>query len=194
MPFTLLSSRTYRHMPWKNGGGITTEIAVADLPGGDAGQFLWRASIAYVTESCAYSDFAGYERFTTILEGKGLQLAVDGVSVTLLRRDPVFEFPGEAAVHGTLIDGPTRNFNLMVNRERANGRLELVAGGAAVQIPGTGAALVHALDGNVAVRTAEGEVQIPRGWTGRLDGLAGTVEPDQDAAALLALVNVLGEA
>jgi hypothetical protein len=62
-------------MPWRNGGGTTSEIAVEPAPGG---RFRHRLSIADVTASGPFSDFAGYDRHILLLAGRGFTLRVDG--------------------------------------------------------------------------------------------------------------------
>ena len=105
-------------MPWKNGLGFTREIAI-DPPGAsmsDAG-FRWRLSIATVDQSGPFSSFPGIDRTIMVIEGKGMELTVAGQAPRRLDRcfQP-FSFPGDAATECKLIDGPIRDFNLMVNR------------------------------------------------------------------------------
>jgi environmental stress-induced protein Ves len=58
---------------WKNGGGVTREIATAQLK--DA--FLWRLSMADVSKDGAFSDFAGFMRILTVIKGSGVALIHD---------------------------------------------------------------------------------------------------------------------
>lgn len=53
----LLLPETMRRMPWKNGGGITTEIAIAP-PGATLDAFDWRISTARVEAAGPFSRFA----------------------------------------------------------------------------------------------------------------------------------------
>jgi hypothetical protein len=82
----------------------------------DAG-FRWRLSIATVDQSGPFSSFPGIDRTIMVIEGKGMELNVAGQA--LQRLDRCFlplSFPGDAATECKLIDGPIRDFNLMVNR------------------------------------------------------------------------------
>jgi Uncharacterized protein conserved in bacteria len=197
MPITLLDPADYRRMPWKNGGGTTTEIALAPLPAplpDGAGRFLWRVSIADVAQAGPFSAFGGYDRLIAVVEGAGMRLTVDGVPVTVPRRAPAFRFSGDAVVDCALLDGPIRDFNLIVDREHAVGRLDLVPAGGSVAVPAEGVALIHALDGGVTLRTAGGEVRVPAGWTARLNATAGTVVPEPGAHAVVAAVTACQEA
>ncbi len=201
MSITLLDPADYRRMPWKNGGGTTTEIALAPLPAslsapllGGAGRFLWRVSIADVAQAGPFSAFSGYERLIAVVEGAGMRLTVDGTPTIVSHRAPAFRFSGDAVVDCALLDGPIRDFNLIVDRAHAVGRLDLVPAGGSVAVPADGTALVHALDGGVTLRTAEGEVRVPAGWTAQLDAAAGTVEPEPGAHAVVAVVTGRQEA
>ncbi|MBP2297181.1 HutD/Ves family protein [Azospirillum rugosum] len=202
MPITLLDPADYRRMPWKNGGGTTTEIALAPLPAtlpGGAGRFLWRVSIADVAQAGPFSAFSGYERLIAVVEGAGMRLTVDGVPATVRHRAPAFRFSGDAVVDCALLDGPIRDFNLIVDRAQAEGRLDLVPAGGSVAVPEGGVALVHALDGGVTLhiadgRMADGEVRVPAGWTARLDAMACTVVPEPGAHAVVAVVTASQEA
>lgn len=187
MPVTLLDPATYRRMPWKNGGGTTTELALAPLPG-VIGRFLWRISIADVASDGPFSAFTGYERLITVIDGVGMELVVDGAPVSVTHRTGAFRFSGDAVVDCRLLDGPIRDFNLMVDRAHAEGRLELVKAGETAAVPESATALIHALDGAVTVRSAEGDVTVPAGWSARLDGLAATVAPRNGACAVVASV------
>ena len=74
-----LRSSDYRIMPWKNGGGSTTEIAIcpegSGIPGG---QFRWRVSIADVVADGPFSRFSGYDRHIMVVEGAGMTLNTRG--------------------------------------------------------------------------------------------------------------------
>ena len=70
----LLRARNHRRMPWKNGGGVTTEIAVFPANAG-LEDFEWRLSMATVASDGPFSLFAGIDRTLAVLEGEGLVLA-----------------------------------------------------------------------------------------------------------------------
>ncbi|MFO0994428.1 MAG: HutD family protein [Hyphomicrobiales bacterium] len=120
-----LRPEDYRVMPWKNGGGVTTEIAIYPEGTGISGAgFIWRVSIADVAVDGPFSRFPGYDRHIMTIAGKGMRLeARDHGAIDLSRRFVPREFSGDWDVDGQLIDGPVRDFNLMVERERATGTL-----------------------------------------------------------------------
>ncbi|WP_431819945.1 HutD/Ves family protein [Burkholderia sp. F1] len=107
--------------PWKNGGGVTREIA-AHPPGAALDAFAWRVSVADVGAAGPFSRFEGVDRTLVLLSGAGMTLAGEGgarhvLDAPLARAD----FAGEAAIGATLHDGPTRDFNLMTRRATTRG-------------------------------------------------------------------------
>src|SRR5262249_61844367 len=75
-PLRIIRPDAHRIMPWKNGGGTTTEIAI-DPPDADVGgRFRWRPSIAEREGSGAFSAFVGYERTIMVIAGQGMDLSV----------------------------------------------------------------------------------------------------------------------
>jgi environmental stress-induced protein Ves len=105
---------------WRNGGGVTRELLAAP----SAEDWTWRVSVADVEADGPFSAFAGVERWFAVLDGAGVELDVDGLLHRLGPGDPALQFDGGAATRCRLIDGPTRDFNLMLRGAR--GRLQPV--------------------------------------------------------------------
>jgi len=102
--------------PWRNGGGVTREVAVCKALGlGE--DFLWRLSIATVNADGPFSRFIGIDRTIAVLAGRGMALELPDGTVTLSTESDPFEFAGEAAVHATVIEGETTDLNAMTRRE-----------------------------------------------------------------------------
>lgn len=103
-------------MPWKNGGGETTEIAVFPENAG-LSDFDWRVSMAKVEEDGPFSAFAGIDRTLSVLEGAGIVLSVEGAAPTPLTRDSKpHSFPADVPTSASLIDGAVFDFNVMTRR------------------------------------------------------------------------------
>jgi environmental stress-induced protein Ves len=100
--------------PWKNGGGMTREVAVWP-PGAGMDDFDWRVSLADVAADGPFSAFMGVDRVLTVVEGQGLVLDLEGQATPLDVLSP-FAFPGEATVAARLTAGPIRDLNVMVRR------------------------------------------------------------------------------
>jgi len=107
--------------PWKNGGGITREVAVWP-PNSNFDDFDWRISIAEVREAGPFSMFEGIDRTMAILSGQ-LELRLPDRTVSL---DPACEplaFAGDVSCEAVPLVGPVTDLNVMVRRGRAVGRV-----------------------------------------------------------------------
>jgi uncharacterized protein len=127
----VLTPADYRRMPWKNGGGHTKEIATFPAGAGFAA-FVWRVSIADVLQDGPFSPFPGVDRTLVLLAGEGMRLAGDGVPIELRTTFEPVGFSGDAALQCSLLDGPVRDFNLMVRRGAARGSIVVCRAGAEV--------------------------------------------------------------
>lgn len=113
IPFAGLSP-----VPWKNGGGSTTQIAVGP-PDASLDDFDWRISLATIAEDGEFSVFPDIDRTLALVEGAGAVLDIDGEDQVLLcADDPVASFDGDSRVSARLTHGPTTDFNVMTRRER----------------------------------------------------------------------------
>jgi environmental stress-induced protein Ves len=144
-----LPAAGYRVMAWKNGQGVTREIARE--PG--AGEsFLWRLSIAEVSADGAFSLFPGCDRTITLIQGAGMELDFEEAPAKRIdRRFAPFDFAGDWHCRCRLIQGSIRDFNLMVDRSavRAETRA-LRLSEAAIE--------AEAADGRVLVYCGEGRI------------------------------------
>jgi environmental stress-induced protein Ves len=125
---TLLRGVDLVASPWKNGGGVTREIALGSCADGPTDAFAWRVSVADVAQAGPFSRFEGVARTLVLLEGAGMVLDQTGDHVrthTLTNVLDVARFDGEAPISARLIDGPTRDFNLMVRRDVARATFEV---------------------------------------------------------------------
>jgi uncharacterized protein len=109
-------------VPWRDGGGVTREVAV----GGSGGQdFDWRISIADVSVSGPFSIFPGVDRIITLVDGVRMDLVVDGVE-HLLGLHESFSFDGASRSSCRLPSGPTRDLNIMTRRGRQSAALAIL--------------------------------------------------------------------
>jgi environmental stress-induced protein Ves len=104
-------------VPWKNGGGNTTQIAVFP-PDAGFDDFDWRISLATIAEDGAFSAFPGVDRTLALVDGHGMTLEIDGEAVLLSKADPVAVFDGESRVVAKLNRGPSTDFNVMTRSDR----------------------------------------------------------------------------
>lgn len=99
---------------WRNGGGRTCEL----LAWPAAADWRVRVSVADIEADGPFSSFPGVHRFFAVLEGAGVELTVDGRAQRVLRDGAAVQFAGHAMTSCRLLDGPTRDLNLMVRGGR----------------------------------------------------------------------------
>jgi len=104
----IILPQMFQTQAWKNGGGVTHEIAREDREG----RMAWRLSIAEVAQDGPFSAFPGLSRILTVLEGAGIDLVADAGTLDARPLAPV-AFSGETPIFGRLVDGPIRDFNLI---------------------------------------------------------------------------------
>jgi environmental stress-induced protein Ves len=144
-----LKKTEYRPMPWRNGGGVTTEIVVGrEGLASDDPRFVYRVSIADVASDGPFSRFDGYDRHIMLLEGQGMTLDA-GPHGTIDLRECLRprSFSGDWDVRGTLVGGPVRDYNVIVDRARASATLAVHTLDAPLVMKERGIWIVHVLDG-----------------------------------------------
>ncbi len=103
-------------VPWRNGGGQTTELAREDGPGEIP---LWRISRAAVTQDGPFSFFPETDRILVLLSGDGLIFDFgDGKPHRLTHPFDHIAFPGDVALTCRLVGGPCTDLNFMADRRR----------------------------------------------------------------------------
>src|SRR6478672_774900 len=115
---SVLRASGYTRMRWKNGAGWTSEILKVHRDDErDTNAWTWRLSIAEIDADAPFSAFPGVDRELVLLSGNGLRLRFDdGETRTLHPPHDRLRFAGERPAVGELLDGPTRDFNLMWKR------------------------------------------------------------------------------
>lgn len=114
----------FKTMPWKNGGGQTTELF--RLPPTE--DFHFRLSMAEVKQNGDFSLFPGIDRYLIILKGQGCELIFHDRSALLRPANEPFFFRGEENVFCKLLEGPLQDYNVMINREWGKASVEIKRG------------------------------------------------------------------
>lgn len=119
----LLRARDLPHMPWKNGGGITMEIAVHPVEA-KMDNFDWRVSMAIVSAGGPFSTFPDIDRTLTILKGGPMGLKINEAQEILLNSmsDPLF-FAGDLPTTATLKGEAVTDLNVMTRRKKFGHRV-----------------------------------------------------------------------
>jgi uncharacterized protein len=115
--------------PWRNGAGRTREL----LAWPSAADWALRISLADIDADAPFSTFAGVQRWFAVLDGGGVVLRFAAGERRLVPGSAPLCFDGAAAPGCRLIDGPTRDLNLMLR-----------AGSATMELAPSGTAWTHA--------------------------------------------------
>jgi len=148
MSTTITRAADLPRVPWRNGQGTTTEIAVE----GAADDFTWRVSLADVARSGDFSAFPGIDRIIALIDGDAMTLRLPD-RTHVLRPDEPFAFDGGLPVRCE-VDRPTRDLNVMARRGEARATLEvrvLDADDAPLVVPATGTTVLVVLDGTTGL-------------------------------------------
>jgi len=116
---TLLKNGQHAVSKWKNGNGMTFEIAISP-EGADFSKdpFLWRISSAVCDRGGPFSSFEGYERYLTLIDGKKFNLKFTRTGhETPVEYGKVFDFSGDDGVTMELPDGPVKDLGLVYRRD-----------------------------------------------------------------------------
>jgi uncharacterized protein len=156
----ILTPGDYRAMPWKNGGGTTTEIHIHP-EGAGWGEFDWRVGIADIGQSGPFSSFPGIDRSILLLdcpEGSGMRLTIDGRDLDLPMRAFV-DFAGESTTYGTLKGKPVRDFNVMSRRGRVRHScgFETLGPGELLNLDSSNANFAYIVSGAVRLQAGAGQ-------------------------------------
>jgi uncharacterized protein len=112
-------------MPWKNGGGVTRELACFPA-NASINDFIWRVSIAEIAHSGPFSNFSGVDRIITLLDGDGMHLEFSNGHVHELTTPLVpYFFNGEDRLYARLVGTPCQDINLMLRHGAAAGKVEI---------------------------------------------------------------------
>jgi environmental stress-induced protein Ves len=103
----IFNKTDFKVMPWSNGGGLTTELYSIHSP------FVFRLSVANVEQSGPFSIFPNIKRTLILLSGQGFILNEKKLDQKF---SPIF-FSGEDKINCSLIEGPCRDFNVMINHQ-----------------------------------------------------------------------------
>ena len=100
-------------MPWKNGGGQTTELL--KIPE-ESENFDLRLSVAQINSDGPFSIFKQIDRWIVLLSGEGVVLQFHDRTVELNQASAPYYFMGEEKVVCSLLSESVSDFNLMIRR------------------------------------------------------------------------------
>lgn len=138
--------------PWRNGMGVQYEVtADGPLPDG----WSWRLSTADISHDAPFSVFDGVTREFCVAIGNGVVLTIDGVAHECVAQS-IVTFDGGSSVQAAIIDGPTKDINLML--KNGSPTLHLCIHNAGDRLKGAEALV--ALDGGAKVNVDADIIQL----------------------------------
>lgn len=157
MALQLIFPNQWQTQAWKNGGGITHQLARSD----DHAGMRWRVSIAEVASDGPFSRFEQTDRIIMLLQGEGFCLHGAAEHTVVLDKALVpFAFVGETAIDCTLIDGPVRDFNLMTRRSDVTANLQVLSVTDPLSLRLTQESLLYLASGQLQVSFKEQSYQL----------------------------------
>ena len=158
-------------MPWKNGGGVTIDIAVTMLPGFESGSWegiIWRFSRTAIVTPGAFSDLSGYDRELALVSGEGLVLGTPVGEIDVRQAFKPVRFAGETSIVSRLEAGPVEVVNLIGDRSRVSINLSCLAGGATSACP-AGVHIIYAATSSCELSIDGNACKIAAGHALRID-------------------------
>lgn len=169
---TLLRPETYLRTPWKNGGGVTVDIAGLYRPGHEVGGWagtVWRLGRTVISAPGPFSDLSGFDRLQAVIRGGGLVLRVeDGTSVDLRQPFRTVRYPGEWVITTELEDGAVEVLNLIGRRDAVALDLRFVEGPAEIAAE-PGEHVVYAPGGPAMLRLDGAPLRLEADHAAQLD-------------------------
>lgn len=143
---TPLNPEDYRSVPWKNGGGVTVDIAFE----GD----VWRFSRTPITEPGPFSDYPNVDRMQVLVAGSGLVLQTPSGDIDVRRPFQPVRFAGETPIASRLEAGPVEVVNLLGDRRRVSIDLAVLEPGRSRRL-GPGRHIAYCPGGRARLRIGE---------------------------------------
>ena len=172
----IIEPEQFKTIPWKNGQGETTELAINE--NGCLDDFDWRLSIASVVKDGVFSNFNGYSRNLVLIEGEGLSLTYDNTNTntntnteTLTALLDVARFSGGCQTYGELTGGAIKDFNVITHDEKVSAVVNcyLEAEQVKVSLSLTCICFAYSLTDEIVVETVEHEkTSVPVGYLVKL--------------------------
>lgn len=134
---TALPASGFRRTPWKNGGGVSTDIADRYGPKAAPGAWdgvIWRLGRTRIVAPGPFSDLTGYERLQVVIAGTGLVLVTPDAEIDLREPFRPVRYDGGTPIVTRLEHGPVEVVNLIADRALCAIALAVVAPGEPVRL------------------------------------------------------------
>jgi environmental stress-induced protein Ves len=163
---TLLDPSGYRRTPWKNGGGLTIDIAEHDG--------LWRFGRTPIASAGPFSDYSGFDRVQMLVRGRGLVLETPDGDLDVRQPFVPVRFAGETPIVSRLEAGAVEVVNLIGKRDAVRIDLRTIEPGAGSSLM-PGVHIAYCADAPATLSVAERRHELAARHALRVDAVAATV-------------------
>lgn len=164
---TVIRSGTFREGRWKNGLGVSWDIA-SEPPDAGMDDFGWRFALARIDDDVPFSTYPGVDRVFTLLDGDGLVLTLAGGRLIVVdQRFRPHHFPGDMSTACALKGGPCRALNLFLKRDTWSAEVHILSGHQSLSDKDV--AVIFALSGAACA----GDIELAAGDAAVIDGPRG---------------------
>lgn len=192
---TPLPPAGFRRKPWKNGGGVTIDIADAYRDGAVPGSWegtVWRLGRTAITVPGPFSDLSGYERLQVVIASSGLVLESADGEIDLREPFRPARYDGGTPITSRLENGPVEVVNLIA--DRAVTAIELIVPESNAMIAlSAGTHVVYAPVNSVSGRCDQMPFSIEAGHAMRIDLTKPCGLTIISGQALLAMIRLLSK-
>ena len=163
-----LDPALYRRTPWKNGGGVSIEIARQGGPSWADMGVAWHFGRTTIAGNGPFSDLSGYERLQVVVKGSGLVLVTPDSEIDLRQPFRPQRYDGGLPIVTRLEHAPVDVVNLIA--DKAKFRIDLRVGSPGETLTcDAGIQIIHAPAGAAAVMLGEKSCTLPDDHAVRLD-------------------------
>ncbi len=189
---TPLPPESFRSKPWKNGGGVTHDIADASRPGADPAGWegmVWRLGRTAIVQPGPFSDLTGYERLQAVIVGSGLVLEGASGEIDLRRPFTPVRYDGGLPLVSRLENGPVEVVNLIVDRALCRADLAAPEPGETLALA-PAIHILYAPGEAVTARCGSEAIALPGGHALRIDAESDGSLTVEAGRALLATIRL----
>ena len=166
---TPLAPARYVRTPWKNGGGVTVDIAFDE---GSRGE-VWRFSRTPITTAGPFSDYTGFDRHQVLISGSGLVLQTPDGEIDVRRPFRPVRFDGATPIVSRLEAGSVEVVNLMGLARRVKLALSVLDAGETHTL-GPGLHIAYCPHGEAILRLQGADHVLPADGGVRIEDRDGT--------------------
>ena len=155
MNIKLLDPSQYITTPWRNGGGVTVDIAVATDRDGNS----WRFGRTPIVQPGPFSDYRGFDRVQVLVAGSGLVLETPDGEIDVRQPFRPVRFAGETPIVSRLEAGPVEVVNLIGDRAKVRIDIRVLQAGGDI-ILGAGTHIAYCPDGPATIEVQGGRYEL----------------------------------